>query len=187
MVKNGSILCISLLSVMTLASCSRGAIETVDKSVDYKSAQSLPALRHPVHDDASSASSTKRVVDSSVTATLEQDKEGLPRLMINGRIDDAWQYLEQKLEAANVTVYNRNQSAGIFSIGCGGIADIPEFNKKSGFKILKRRKKVVETEYCQLQVAPSRRKTTSAIVVNRYGKVLGGDYVDGLFASILKN
>ena len=186
MFKNGSVLIISLLSVMTLSSCSRGVIQTVDKSVEYQSAKSLPLLTHPTHDEIEAANS-KAAYSSSVTAVVEKDKDDLPRLMIKGKIDDAWAYLDHQLEAADVTVYNRNQSAGIFSIGCGDIIDIPEFKQKGGFKIFKRRKKVIETEYCQLQVAQARRKTTSAVVLNRYGKAVGGDYVDGLFDSILKN
>ena len=44
MIKKSVVLFTSLICVSVLTSCSRGTVTTVDKSVDYQSAQSLPSL-----------------------------------------------------------------------------------------------------------------------------------------------
>lgn len=194
MMKKGSIVLVALLCLVVLASCSRGKIETVDKSVDYQSARSIPPLKHPDHSneapqelDQSLQTITLPETQNGVFAKIIQDKQGLPLLLIESEFDQAWEYLDDQLKRKNVTVYNRSKEAGIFSVGCGDIADIPTFEKKSGgWTIFNRRKKTVVTEYCTLHVTAARKKTTSAAVMNRYGQVVGGDYVNGLLERIVK-
>jgi len=199
MIKKGSILLLTLFGVALLTSCSKGKIETVDKSIDYQNARSIPPLKHPDH-----SNDVPENLDQSLqTITLEQpqvanpnavkaaiikDKEGLPLLLVNSEYEQAWQYLDNQLKQKNITVYNRNKEAGLFSIGCGDIENIPVFEEKSGgWTIFKRRKKTVVREYCTLHVTPARKKSTSAAVMNRYGQVVGGDYVNGLFERIVNN
>ena len=182
-----SILLISIASVLVLSSCSRGTVTTVDKSVEYKSAKSLPPLKKDREGFNSEQKYQNNNQQKTIRAEVFKDKNDVSRLSVKSRFDGAWQYLDYQLKAANVTVYNRNESAGVFSVGCGDVADIPEFKKKSGFRILKRKKKVTETEYCILQVDSARRKTTTVTFLNRYGKITGGSYVDDLFGQLSNN
>ena len=185
--KSVSILLISIVSVLLLSSCSRGTVTTVDKSVEYKSAKSLPPLKKDREGFESEQKYQNNSQQTSVRAEIFKDKNEVSRLSVKSRFEDAWQYLDYQLNAANVTVYNRNESAGIFSVGCGDVADIPEFKKKGGFRILKRKKRTTETEYCILQVDSARRKTTTVTFLNRYGKITGGSYVDDLFGRLSNN
>jgi len=201
MIKKGSILLMALLSVSLLVSCSRGPVKTVDKSVEYESARSLPPLKHPDHsnDVAEQVEQAQPTVitleNEPITETINllesniiQDKQGLPLLLIESEFEQAWNYIDTQMRNKNITVYNRNKEAGVFSIGCSDIPDVPAFEGKSGgWTIFSRRKKTTVTEYCALHVTPARKKTTSAAVMNRYGQVVGGDYVGNLFESIVDN
>jgi len=147
-------------------------VKTVDSSVEYQSAQSLPVLNKE-HVSNKTASSEQKVQQSSVSAEVFKNKQNLPSLRVKS--------------GYNVTVYNRNKIAGFFSVGCGDVANIPEFKKKSRFRILKRKKKVKETEYCILQVTPARKKLTSVTFLNRYGKESSGSYVNDLLGRLSNN
>ena len=193
MIKNGSILIVSALSVLVLSSCSRGVIETVDKSVEYQSAKALPPLkkeRAGVSTNTVVASNDESQFASVIAQVVNSDKSESPRLVIKSDPKTSWKYLDHKLKVSDVTVYNRNQTAGFFSVGCGGTSDIPVFEQsKGGFSIplLKRKKKTTVTEYCRLQVTSARKKKTEVTFFNRYGQDISGQYVDDLLARISNN
>lgn len=189
MINQRSIALLVLLSVLTLTSCSRGVVKTVDASVEYQSAKNLPSLTKERPASSVDSDTTQSVAISekikSVTANTVKDKENIPRLSINSKVDVAWEYLDVRLQQANITVYNRNQEAGLFSIGCADTAD--SVKKKRGWFSFKSRKKVKDTEYCTLKIERARRKSTSVSMLNRQGDAVSGPYVDSLFKRILNN
>ena len=111
MKKNGSVLLISLLCVLALTSCSKRKVETVDNSVEYKSAQKLP----PLNKHATGARAgpdgvliPNRTVQTKtytkLDASLLETKKGFSLLVINAKPKNAWGSLEGALDNANVTV-----------------------------------------------------------------------------------
>ena len=193
MKKNGSVLLISLLCVLALTSCSKRKVETVDNSVEYKSAQKLP----PLNKHATGARAgpdgvliPNRTVQTKtytkLDASLLETKKGFSLLVINAKPKNAWGSLEGALDNANVTVYGRNKEAGQFFVSCGDEGPITEAEKRRLISLFKR-KKVKETEYCALQTSKHRRKTTAVEFVDRKGKPIKSSYASELYGRILNN
>lgn len=195
MMNKWSIVSLTLVSVLTLTSCIRGPIQTEDASVDYTSAASFPPLKKHA-DDASDETSNSSTVSQTVTATSDlasidariiRNKQGLPTLLIAGDVNRSWAYLDEQLQKANVTIYNRNQSAGLFGVACGDVKDEATIEKKSRWTFFNRKKRTIETEYCTLKATAARKRTTTVSMLSRQGNTVGGPYVDALFERILNN
>ena len=186
-IRKSTALLTSLICVSLLASCSRGTVTTVDKSVEYQSAQSIPSLvKEPTPEAiAASQSIVESVTPENVTASIVANKKGVKRLLVEAKLDDAWNYLDYALEKADVTVYNRNKEAGIFSVGCGDVIE-PFDPPKKGWSLFKRKKRIRETEYCVLKAEGARRKTNVSLL-NRKGDPMDENYATELYQRILNN
>ena len=189
--QKGSVLLISLLCVLTLTSCSKGKVETVDKSVEYHSAEKLPPLNKHATGARAGADGTlipskTAKVQTKLDASLHHTKKGTHLMIINAKQDQAWGDLETALDNANVTVYGRNKEAGQFFVSCGDEGPITDAEKRRRISLF-RRKKVKETEYCALQTSKRRRKTTVVEFVDRKGKPIKTTYATELYNRILNN
>lgn len=191
--KKGSVLLISLFCVLALTSCSKRNVQTVDKSVEYKSAQKLPPLNK--HATGARANADGILVPSNearvhartkLDGSMHNTKKGVHLLVINAKPDAAWGKLEAALDSANVTVYGRNKEAGQFFVSCGDEGRITEAEKRRLISLFKR-KKVKETEYCALQTSKHRKKTTVVELVSRKGKAIKTSYASELYDRILSN
>jgi len=189
--KKGSVLLISLFFVLTLTSCSKGTVKTVDKSVEYHSAEKLPPLNKHATGARAGADGTlipsrKVKTQTKLDASLRQTKKGVSFLVINSKPAEAWGELEEALDSANVTVYGRNKEAGQFFVSCGDDGALTDVEKKRRIALFKR-KKVKEAEYCALQSSKSRRRTTTVKFVDRKGKPVKTGYATELYGRILNN
>lgn len=189
MIKKSVVLFTSLICVSVLTSCSRGTVTSVDKSVDYQSAQSIPSLiKEPTPEAiALSQGIAASVKPENVTASIVKDKKGQSSLLVSAKLNDAWNYVDYALERADVTVYDRNKTAGVFSVGCGDVIEPFDPPKKRGWNLLKRKKKIRETEYCVLKAESARRKTTKVSLLNRKGDPMPENYATDLYQRILNN
>ena len=189
MIKKSAVLLTTLICVSVLTSCSRGTVTTVDKSVNYQSAQSIPSLIKEPTPEAIAVSQgiTESVKPENVTASIVKDKKGQSSLLVAAKLNDAWNYLDYALENANVTVYDRNKVAGVFSVGCGDVIEPFDPPKKGGWGLFKRKKKIRETEYCILKAQAARKKTTTVSLLNRKGNPMTDNYATDLYQRILNN
>jgi len=188
--KKGSVLLTSLLCVLALTSCSKGKVVTVDKSVEYHSAEKLPPLNKHANGARAGADGVlipnrPAKTPTKIDASLLNTNKG-SQLVINAKRDQAWEDLEAALDNANVTVYGRNREAGQFFVSCGDEGPITEEEKRRRIFLFKR-KKIKETEYCALQTAKHRRQTTAVKLVDRKGKQMTGSYATELYDRILSN
>jgi len=170
MIKKGAILLTSIICMTLLASCNRGTVTTVDRSVDYHSAQSLPSLKKEPAGDIASTSPhiNNKVKPENITASIIT-KKGVQRLSINAKPVAAWDYMDAALQKAGITIYSRRYEAGMFFIGCGDNGEISKEKKSRSWGILKRK------------------KTTVVTFVDREGEVVNNSYTADLYKRILNH
>ena len=188
MIKQWPALLTTVLCVVLLTSCGKkGAVKTVDASVEYQSAQSLPPLQHKENVLSSSTSITPEI--TSFDGQIMNDKKG-SYVVINTRGESAWQQLEAGLNRAEITIYGRNKEAGRYFIGCGDESDILQQPRKlGGFSIpfIKPQKRFVETEYCFLITTPARNKKTAVTLMSRKGHRVISSYSKEIYSRLVSN
>jgi uncharacterized lipoprotein len=122
----------------------------------------------------------------TLTARVTEMRGGRSKLVIDAPFSEAWTYLAANLQKSDITIFTRNESAGLFSIGC---ADIPQesvrVEKRGGWSIFTRDNKE-PSEYCGLQTTQDKDQTV-VTVLNRAGVVVPAASSNKIFARILNN
>ncbi len=133
-----------------------------------------------VTEQASPINTKKHIINSRV---IESNDNGV-RLQIEEGFAGAWGFLSENLKRSNITVYNKNQSALRFAIGCGDMEEEPLVTKRGGWSFFN--KKPQKTEHCSLQLASSKANTTVA-VLSRSGDEVAASAAKELFSRLLNN
>jgi len=188
MIKKSVVLVSSLICVSVLTGCSRGVVTTVDKSVNYQSAQSIPSLvKEPAGNIVTTSPHVNnKVKPENITASIITNKKGAQSLRINAKPVAAWDYMDAALQKAGITIYSRRYEAGMFFVGCGDEGELSTETKRRGWSFLKR-KKVREAEYCGLEARHGRKKTTTVTLVDRKGEAMNNSYSADLYERILNH
>lgn len=185
MIKQGSALLTSLLCVVLLTSCSKGTVKTVDASVEYNSAKSLPALQKR-DAGAQAISQTKAQLPTSFDGSVVSDKKG-SFILMNVEDEVAWNHLEAALDSANITVYGRSKEGGLFFVSCGPDAVPAERAKAKRILFFKSKLKFSHKEYCSLITKSVRKKKTSVTLLDQNGKRVISSYSKEMYNRIVSN
>lgn len=186
MIKQWPVLLTTILCVALLTSCGKkDAVKTVDASVEYQSAKSLPPLQHKENVLSGTTSIAPEI--TSFDGQVLNDNKG-SYVVINSRGDSAWNQLEAGLYRANITVYGRNKEAGMFFISCG---DEPvttiEKRKPGALSIFKGKRNFIEKEYCFLYTTPARQKKTAVTFMSRDGYRVISNYSKEIYSRLVSN
>lgn len=133
-----------------------------------------------VIEQTSSNDSVKQIVNARVI----EPNANSARLQIEDGFIGAWEFLSDNLKRSDITVYNKNQSAQRFAIGCGDMEEEPQVTKRGGWSFFN--KKPQKTEHCSLQLASSKSNTTAA-VLSRSGEEVAASAAKELFSRLLNN
>ena len=98
--------------------------------------------------------------------------------------DAAWNYLSANLKNSDITVHNRNRTAGRFAIGCGNLEESTTVTKRGGWSIFTRKPK--KQEHCSMQLLTSR-SVTLVTLNNRSGIEIAADSAKEVFMRLLNN
>lgn len=120
-----------------------------------------------------------------ITAIVVEVSPGIVQLQISASFDQAWDYLSNKLQQSDITVFSRNKSAGRFSVGCSSIDSAPSVVKSGRWSFFNRDKQE-DLEYCALQ-AIEKRGVTNLSVLNRTGAEVSAEFSNKVLARILNN
>ena len=124
------------------------------------------------------------VVQNNVNARVIEPNSNSARLQIEEGFTIAWEYLSDNLKQSDITVYNKNQAAQRFAIGCGDMEEQSLASKRGGWSFFNR--KPQKSEHCSLQLASSKSNTTVA-VLSRSGEEVAASAAKELFSRLLNN
>ncbi|MEM7358697.1 MAG: hypothetical protein AAF431_06360 [Pseudomonadota bacterium] len=123
-------------------------------------------------------------VEEVISARVIQPRDDVARLQIDSGFDAAWNYLSTNLKNSDITVHNRNRTAGRFAIGCGNLEESTTVTKRGGWSIFTRKPK--KQEHCSMQLLTSR-SVTLVTLNNRSGVEIAADSAKEVFMRLLNN
>ena len=125
----------------------------------------------------------QKVQNLSLIATqVVEPRAGVSRLQIDADFSQAWEFLSNRLQRSEVTIFTRNKDAGRIAIGCGQIDSRNGATKSGGWSIFSRDRKT-KFDYCAIQL-DERRGVTTASLLDRQGEEIAGDFSANIFKRI---
>ena len=120
----------------------------------------------------------------SISSKVVDGEAGTAQLVINAGFEEAWNYLSGNMQRSNITVHNRNQSAGAIAIGCADMDQTATVASPGRWSIFKRQPQ--KSEHCGLRLIANS-KQTIVQVLSRSGAEVLADDARSLFARLLNN
>ena len=120
----------------------------------------------------------------AIRAQVVDGESGTAQLVINAGFEGAWNYLSSNLQRSNITVHNRNQSAGAIAIGCADMDQAATVASPGRWSVFKRQPQ--KSEHCGLRLI-AKNKQTVVQVLSRSGAQMLADDARSLFARLLNN
>lgn len=185
---------VSCLFVMSLlfACGGKDGYVSVDKSADYKAAQSRPPLRKlddPSVTPRAPSQVQTNIIENTQTSQIMpifEDGDDL-RLTFNSGLPEAWRFLSKELIELGVTVYERNETARYFVIACAdvGVAEISERTEpvQESRWVIFRKDVEKQSDNCSVRLT-SEKDYVMAAVYNQYGQVVNTESTRQIFMSL---
>lgn len=183
-------------SSLTPAASAEVGVAMADDQGKPLAAEDLASLKRPNRKDTSQVSAATEEISREMAAIIPTNKhdaiiarvieseEDVVRLQIDGGFETAWSYVSSNLRKSDITVHNRNRSAGRFAIGCGKLADSPTVIKHGGWSIFSR--KPERQEYCAIQLLANK-SVTLVTLNNRDGGEIAAESAKQVFTRLLNN
>ena len=138
----------------------------------------------PVLAKQASDSAKQNKAPVAIRSQVVDGESGTAQLLINAGFAGAWNYLSGNLQRSDITVHNRNQSAGTIAIGCAEMDQAVTVASPGRWSIFKRQPQ--KSEYCGLRLV-AKSKSTLVQVLSRSGAEVLADDARSLFARLLNN
>lgn len=161
---------------------------SVDKSADYKSAQSRPPLRKPnnpsvVPEPVSSEIQSENTME--IKASL-LDGENI-RLQFNTDMNQSWAFLSKKLIGQGITIFERNETARYFVVACSDVGILETAKQGQPVEnsrwVIFRQEVEKESDNCSIRLLRQKDNVVAA-VYNQYGQVVNTESVRQLFIQL---
>ena len=142
-------------------------------------------LAKPSFEPASRNDSGRENAPQPISTQIIEGSKGGVVLQISAGASEAWKFLREQLNLSDITVHARNQKAGRFAIGCGGIETDSHNStetKSGGWTILRRASE--EAAYCAMQMV-AKKSSSEVTIVGRDGNAVSKAQARALFQRLL--